>query len=407
MTDYFKDPLGGLDDADWEQMTEDRFYSSAFWLRLVALEPGAVSGGIHVNLSGGGRAAVPVAATGEDGVSNPHLRWHHLLTERGLPSPSAAGVLVGQRRGYLAHILTTPGADRVEAAGVLLEAMRSLPDPVGPAGARTGPARVAMFLTTPDVLALREAGVRALPVALAADAWLRVPPGGLDEWLESMGSAHRRRRVRSEIRRFGQAGYRVEHHVLRDAYTHVGRLAARTEQRYGIDGSADAYVEAFRRHAELAGDRAEVLLCSYGDEPPVGCCLYVRDGDTVYLRAIGFDYERLRGAAEYFNLAYYIPARIPGVRRLHAGIATPEGKALRGARLRPLWLLDLTAGSPLEGQDAQVLAHNASFLSRMVESSPAVARAVGSEEWTMLCGEGGWPPPGSKSAYSYAGELFD
>ncbi|ORT57375.1 GNAT family N-acetyltransferase [Streptomyces sp. CB03238] len=383
--DYFTDPLGGLTDAEWDGMADGRFYSSAFWLRLVALEAGAVSGGLHVALPGGGRAAVPVAATEPDGMSNPHLRWHDVLTQRGLPSPSAGGVLVAQRRGYLAHLLATPGVDRVDAAGALLEAVRSLPDPVGPSGSKAGPARVAMYLTTADVLALRAAGVRSMPVALTADAWLGIPPGGWEEWLETMGSSHRRRRVRSEVRKFEQAGYRVEHRVLRDAYTHVGRLAARTEQRYGIEGNPDAYVEAFRKHAELAGDRAEVLLCSLGDETPVGCCLYVRDGDTVYLRAVGFDYERLRGAAEYFNLAYYLPARMPGVRWLHAGIATPGGKALRGAELRPLWLLDLTSGSPLEGRENDVRAHNAAFLDRLTAESPAVTKALLEDEWKSFC----------------------
>ncbi len=382
-TRHFTDPLGGLTDAQWGELAGGRFYSSAFWLRLVALEPGMVSGAVHVDLPGGGRAAVPVAAT--DGGSNPHLRWHEQLTGRGLPSPPAAGVLVGQRRGYLAHLLATPGADRAAAAGALLDAVRALPDPLGPSGAPTGPARVAMYLTTPDALALREAGAKTLPVALTADAWLEIPPGGWEDWLESLGSQHRRQRVRREVRAFEEAGYRVEHRILRDAYEDVGRLAARTEQRYGIDGSAEAYVEAFRKHAELAGDRAEVLLCSVGDEPAVGCCLYVRDGDTVYLRAVGFDYERLRGAAEYFNLAYYLPARMPGVRWLHAGIATPDGKAMRGAELRPLWLVDLTPGSPLEGCDEQVRAHNAAFRDGLAASSPAVARAVGTEEWKAFC----------------------
>ncbi|MEW2622895.1 GNAT family N-acetyltransferase [Streptomyces sp. NPDC048106] len=396
--DYFTGPLGGLTDAEWDETAQGHFYSSAFWLRLVALEPGAVSGGAHVPLPGGGRATVPLAATEPDGMTNPHLCWHDQLTERGLPSPASGGVLVAQRRGYLAHLLTTPGADRVEAAGALLEAVRSMPDPLGPSGAPSGPARVAMYLTTPDVLALRAAGVRALPVALTADASLAIPEGGWEEWLTTMGSGHRRRRVRSEVRKFEQAGYRVEHRVLRDCYADVGRLAARTEQRYGIAGSADAYIEAFRKHAELAGDRAEVLLCSLGDKPPVGCCLYVRDGDTVYLRAVGFEYEQLLGAAEYFNLAYYIPARMPGVRRLHAGIATPGGKALRGADLTPLWLLDLTPGSPLEDHEAEIQAHNTAFVKRLTAESPAVAKALDTEEWQALCTKGEWPTPGSRVA---------
>ncbi|MBQ0984728.1 GNAT family N-acetyltransferase [Streptomyces sp. F63] len=377
--DCFADPFGGLRPELWDELAGRRFYSSSFWLRLCALEPGALSGALHTELPGGGRAAVPVAAVGDP--ANPHLRWDRLLAGRGLPAPPGRGLLVGQRRGYLAHLLTTPGADRERAAAELLDAVRSLPDAVA------GPARVALYFTTPDVLALRAAGVRTMPVALAADAWIDIPPGGWEAWLESLGSRHRLRRVRGEARKFERAGYRVEHRVLSEVYADVGRLAARTEHRHGIPADPAAYIEAFRRHGELAGERAEVLLCAAEGEPPAGCCLFVRDGTTVYLRAVGFDYDRLRGAAEYFNLAYHLPARLPGVRRLHAGIATPAGKALRGARLRPLWLLDLSPRSPLRGRDAEVVAHNAAFRASLAGSSPAVAAALRTDAWKPFFGQ--------------------
>jgi len=230
------------------------------------------------------------------------------------------------------------------------------------------------------VLALRAAGVRTMPVALAADAWIGIPPGGWDAWLASR-SPKLRRRVRLETRAFEAAGYRIERRPLPEVYAEVGRLTAHTERRYGIPADQDAYIEAFRKHAELAGDRAEVLLCAVGDEPPVGCVLYVREGDTVYLRAAGFDYDRLRGVGEYFNLTYYTTARLPGVRWLHAGIGTPDGKALRGAELRALWLLDLSEDSPLLGRDDEVLAHNAAFHSRLADLSPAVAKALVERDW--------------------------
>lgn len=377
--DYFADPLGGLSDSRWDELAGNRFYSSAFWLRLVALEGGAVSGGVHVDLAGGGRAAVPVAAVDDTNeLPNPHLRWPQLLAERDLASPPAHGLLVGQRRGYLAHLLHTPGLDAVAAAVALLDAVRSLP--LAPSDG----ARVALYLTTPDVLALRAAGVRTMPVALAVDAWIEIPPGGWDAWLDSF-SGKRARQVRQEIRKFEAAGYRIEQCTLPEAYVEVGRLAARTEQRYGIPADPDDYVEGFRRHAELAAGRAEVLLCAVGDEPPVGCLLYVRDGDTVYLRAVGFDYERLRGVGEYFNLTYYMPARFPGVRWLHAGIGTPEGKAFRGAELRALWLLDLSVDSPLLGRDAEVLAHNSAFRGLLASCSPVVARALDEADWKPFC----------------------
>lgn len=373
--DYFADPLGGLADAVWDELARDKFYSSAFWLRLCPVEGGGVFGGVHVALPDGGRAAVPVIGVGDE--PHPNCRWDLLLAERGLPSPPRRGILVGQLRGYLAHLLASPGADPALVAASLLDKLRSVPAPVPGAA----PARVALYLTTPDVRALRAAGVDSMPVLLAVDAWIEVPPGGWDSGSAgptSLGSAHRLRRIRAEMRRFERAGYHVQRRTLQQAYADVGRLAVNTEHRYGHPADVARYTEGFRRQGELAGDRAQVLLCSLDEGPPVGCCLFYRDGDSevVYLRAVGFDYDRLRGAAEYFNLAYYLPARLPGVRWLHAGTGTPHGKALRGARLSPLWLLDLTPDSVLAGAAEEVRSHNRRVVADLVASSPAVAAAL-------------------------------
>ncbi|WP_305788043.1 GNAT family N-acetyltransferase [Symbioplanes lichenis] len=378
-THYFDDPLGGLGDRQWDEMAGDHFYSSAFWLRLCTSERAGPFGGVHVEVPGGGRAAVPVIAVGDD--PHPNTRWDTLLAARGLPSPPPHGTLVGQLRGYLAHVLSTPDAAPEAAAAELLAAVRSAAAPV-PAGER---AQVALYLTTPDVLRLQAAGVTSPPVALAADAWIEIPAGGWEAWLASLGSSHRARRIRSEVRKFEQAGYRIRQQPLSEAYEDVARLTAATVHRYGKRADVAANTEAFRKQGLLAGPRAQVLLCDHDDgTPPVACCLYYRAGDTVYLRAVGFEYDRLRGAAEYFNLAYYIPARLPGVRMLHAGMSTPDGKALRGAQLRPLWLLDLSERSVLAGHADQVSAHNAAFRERLAGTSPAVARSLRTELWQTL-----------------------
>jgi hypothetical protein len=373
--DWFADPLGGLGDAAWDELAGDRFYSSAFWLRVCDLEGGGVAGGVHGALSGGGHAAVPVLAVGDN--PHPNVRWADLLAARGLPSPPSRGLLVGHRRGYLAHLLATPRADPVEAAAVVLAAVRRARPPVPDA-----PARVALYLTTPDVQAWRAAGVRAVPVALAADAQIEIPDGGRETWLRSLGP-HRARRVRSEARRFERAGYRVEHRALGESYADVARLAFRTEQRHRGASDPAPYLTGFRRQGEMAGARAEVLLCSTAEGRPVGCCLFYRHRGTVYLRAVGFDYEGLAGAFEYPTLAYYLPAGLPGVRRLHAGIESPEAKALRGARLRPLWLLDLSERSPLEECADEVRAHNAAYRERLAAIAPTVAAAMHREDWEV------------------------
>lgn len=381
MTDTFADPIGGLGDTEWDRLAAGRFYSSALWLRQCALlEPGPVSGGLHVRTPGGGRAAVPVAAVTDE--PNPHLRWHDLLAARGLPAPGPGGLLVGQRRGYLAHLLTGEGTDRAEAAAAVLDAVRALRSPLHE---ESKIARVAMYLTTEDVRALRAAGVRTAPVALVTDAWIEIPPEGFDAWLASL-SAHRARRVRSEIRKFDRAGYRVDHRTLAESWSDVARLVARSLSRYGVTvDDVASMAESFRKQGVLAGSRAEVVLCSRNGEPPVGFCLYYRWGDTVYLRALGFDHDRLASAAEYFNLTFYIPAQVPGVRWMHAGTGTAQGKALRGARLRPLWLLDLSEDSPLTGYDEEIREHNRALLTGLRDHSDVVRDAMEYELWEPYC----------------------
>ncbi|SEF04536.1 hypothetical protein SAMN05216489_09914 [Streptomyces sp. 3213] len=378
-TDTFADAIGGLGDTEWDGLADGRFYSSALWLRQCALDPGSISGGLHVETSGGGRAAIPVAAVTDE--PNPPLQWHDLLAARGLPAPEPGGLLVGQRRGYLAHLLTGEGTDRTEAAAAVLDAVRALRSPLH---GESKIARVAMYLTTEDVRALRAAGVRTAPVALTTDAWIEIPPGGYHAWLESL-SAHRARRIRSEVRKFEKAGYKVEHRTLTESWQDVARLLARSLLRYGRTIDVAATAESFRKQGQLAGSRAEVVLCSRPGEPPVGFCQYYRWGDTVYLRALGLDHDRLASAAEYFNITYYMAARLPGVRWVHAGTETAEGKALRGATLRPLWLLDLSEDSPLAGYGEEIREHNRALLARLRDSSPAISAALEYELWSPYC----------------------
>ncbi|MDT8912013.1 hypothetical protein [Amycolatopsis sp. PS_44_ISF1] len=378
ITDTFADAVGGIGDAEWDRLAGDRFYSSALWLRICALEPGAVSGGLSVATPDGGRAAVPVAAVTE--AATPDMRWHEILAARGLPAPGPAGLLVGQRRGYLAHLLTEEGTDRVEAAAEVLAAVRALRPP-----RHDEPiARVAMHLTTDDVRTLRAAGAKTVPVALTTDAWIDVPPGGYEEWLESL-SAHRARRIRSEARKFEKAGYQVEHRTLAECWPDAARLLAGSLLHHGRSVDLAPLAESFREQGELAGSRAQVALCARPGEPPVGFCLYYRCGDTVYLRAHGLDHDRLVSACEYFNLTYYMGARLPGVRRMHAGAGSAEGKVLRGATLRPLWLLDLSEDSPLAGHEAEIRRQNRAQLAGLGESSPAVAEALDHELWKPYC----------------------
>jgi hypothetical protein len=386
----FTDPTGGMDAARWDALAKDHFYSSSNWLRFCAGDGGVTTGGLHAEAGGTGMVGVPVTAMRR--IGNPFYQWSRILGDAGLPSPGPEGLLVGAHRGYQTHILSTPDLSREQAAKELLGALEPLVKEVAGGGLAGEPAdtvpAVAMFLSTEDVVALRAAGVRALPVALQPDAWIPVPEGGWDAWVGSLPSRRRADIVRRDQRKFANVGYEVVHTTLGECHLEAARLLACTERRYGHDADVGELAESILLQSEAMGSDARVLLINRPGEGPVGYCLYYMWGDTLYLRAAGFDYERLAGAAEYFNLVYYLPIEIAseaGMRWVHAGIEAAEAKVLRGAVLRPLWMLELSQPGVLSDHSAEVRAYNADLYAKWCDSSPAVAKAIVRDLWAPFC----------------------
>ncbi|MFI2431552.1 GNAT family N-acetyltransferase [Streptomyces sp. NPDC018693] len=386
----FRDHLGGISPDAWESLAAGRLYSSADWLRFCATDIGGRTATGTVRTEDG---AVPVTAVTEE--PNSFYQWHTQLTARGLPSPDPSGLLVGQRRGYRTSLLTRDGIDADKAAPGLLDAVRALAarlpgSELLPEAAPGRPApSVAAFLATEDALALCAAGAGAVPVLLTTDAWVSVPEGGWEAWLRTLPSKGRRDSVKQEVKAFAAAGYEITRVPLADSYEEAAGLLAATQKRYGHPYDLGVLTESFRRQAAAMGPKAEVLFCARPGEPPVGFSLFYVHGDTLYVRAVGFDYERLvRGAAEYFNLVYYASVRLAadaGLRWIHPGIESPDAKALRGARLRPLWLLDLSEDSVLAGHGEQVRAYNAARTEELAAISPAVSKALERELFAPFC----------------------
>ncbi|WP_052809874.1 GNAT family N-acetyltransferase [Streptomonospora alba] len=372
----FRDAVGGLGGAEWDRLAGDRFYSSRGWLEFCASLDGHTGGAVCVE-DAGRRAAVPVSAVTRQ--AHTRYRWDALLRDLGT-SEVPAGVLVGPARGYQTHILSAaqPHTGLVER---LLDRLRRLPEHAAAAGLLGDappqrPPVMAMFLSTAEAEALRAAGVRRQPVLLGADAWFTLPDGGWEGWLDSL-SAKRRSMVRRDLRRFDEAGCTVRHAPLEDVVDVAAELQARTDERYGRRAPAEAIADSFRRQAAAAGGAARAALCCR-DGRIIGYCAYLLRGRTLFLRSAGFDYTRLNGVAEYFTTVYYSPIRAAvraGARHVHAGIAAEDAKALRGADLHPLWLLDLTPGSRGTDRDEPILARNAEVSARVAALSPAVERA--------------------------------
>lgn len=361
--------------AVWDELTGRNFYSTANWLDFCATEHGVVVDAVVV--AGNGTAAevaVPLFS-GADlaGSLYDSYDWNAQLASRSLPTLPTGGFLVGPAEGYQTHLLPATPQPTPGAVTQLLTELR--------ARAAEKPC-VAMYLNTEDVRLFRAAGVPAPAVLLECDAWLPVPDGGFDTWLAAL-SKKRRHYIRKEVAAFTSAGYRIQHLPLRECSTAIAPLAVQTESKYGFIATVAEDLATFHNHEQCLGDAAMVALCTL-DDTPVGFCLYYVWRDTIFIRWVGFDYSRLRNVYEYFNLLYYEQLRWAaerGIRWIHAGIKATKTKVLRGAIIRPLWLLDLSATSPLVDAAQAVHDHNAAFLDELLADS-ALANAIADRaEW--------------------------
>ncbi|HEV2780516.1 MAG TPA: GNAT family N-acetyltransferase [Actinophytocola sp.] len=386
----FGSPTEGLGTEEWDRLAGNHFYASSGWLDFCVNDPGArtLTGNVHTRLPGGGTAAVPVTAIWQE--NNSFYQWNRLLDLAGLPAVAAHGLLVGPHRGYQTNLLISEGADRVEAAGALLGELaelrkRAAVEQLFGAAAEHEIPCYGMFLNSSDVRALRAAGVRAAPLLCAADAWIPTKADDWDGWMRTLPSKRRGELIRRDQRRFEDAGYSFTEVALSECYEEAAHMSRGTQARYGQPADVGVLAESLRVQAEAMGDAARVLMCARDGQPPVGFILFYRWGDAIYLKGSGFHYDRLVDAAEYFNLVYYEPIRDAlraGRRWVHAGIASTDTKAMRGALVSPLWMIDVYGG---EAGNDTIRAYNSAKLRELVESSPAVAKAVVEDDWLEFC----------------------
>ncbi|MBL1118663.1 GNAT family N-acetyltransferase [Streptomyces sp. 110] len=283
---------------------------------------------------------------------SPQENNERYVPERVLPTPLAdKALIIGGRRGYLSGPLLAPGlsvAGQGDALDTLLEAATAWCPQAE--GRWWWP-----YLTTDSATTVRAALTAAGrgPVAaqlLSADCVIAVPEGGLDAHIAALPTKQRRTNARRELRAFAESGLCIVRTTLAGHADALGPLLANVQQRYGHDHSAEQMTSLLRRQAEHLQDASVVFLClAPGDNRPVGFCLAYRHGRELAVRLVGFDYDRLPGAAEYAHLAVYEPVRYcqeNGLERVELGMESFEAKCRRGAAVRPLWALHPVGGAP-------------------------------------------------------------
>ncbi|MEU1128637.1 GNAT family N-acetyltransferase [Streptomyces sp. NPDC005900] len=324
--------------AAWEAIAAPAgFYLSHRWLAAQQQDRTARVRYALVHEGGALVAAAPLYSV--DTEPNDLYRVPELVPGR---APSRT-LLVGARRGYLNAPLLHPGLTpdrRREALNHLLRAADSL-------AAREGAQPWWLYVTDAAAAELADA-CGTEPVRLNEDARIPLPGDTFEDYLSGLPSS-RRTAIRRERRAFAEAGYELRRLRLSECAEEVGALAAQSQARHGHPADPAFMARLFREQAEGMADSGTVHA-AYADGRMAAFSLGYRHADTLWMRASGCDYARLRGAHEYFNLVFYVPiedACAHGAGALHLGMESLRAKTLRGAVTSPLWAVEAAAPKAL------------------------------------------------------------
>jgi uncharacterized protein len=315
-----------VDAAEWDALAGDEgFYVSHAWLRFVESQVPVE----YAVATSGGRvvAALPLYR-----VAHEANAWYDPRRLAALVGADEPVVLAGSRAGYRSTLLAA-GPD--ELAAMLEQALTPVAE-----------ALVFPFLTSRALAAL--AAVAPVTAALdTVEAGLTDCGDGFDDYVARL-RRDRRNKVRRERRAFRESDLRVGVRRLDECRRELAPLLANVQHRY--DQPADAAVLAGLLEAEsaaLAGRSA--VFTGEDDGGIVAAFLAYRFGSGLFGRLAGFDYDRLPGVFEYFNLAVYEPVAYleeHRLRKLHLGVGSWQAKAFRGATIRPLWTALVRTGAP-------------------------------------------------------------
>lgn len=234
-----------------------------------------------------------------------HTAHNRLLLARGLPGPA--------RREARAAVLD-------EAAGLGADV-----------GAR---ALTFMFVDEDDPLRgdLAERGY--LPFLHARAAVMDIGFATFGEYLDRF-SAHRRRRIRRELRAFDEAGVTFSHHPLGEVIEEVTPLGMALEARYGAEDTVAAARRSHQIVSDALGERAVALTAEQGGKIRA-FVVALRWQDALILRSAGFDYEFQGKLPLYYGLIFYHVvgyALARGISQVFYSIESTQAKASRGCRI--------------------------------------------------------------------------
>ncbi|MFD7921902.1 GNAT family N-acetyltransferase [Streptomyces sp. NPDC059740] len=171
---------------------------------------------------------------------------------------------------------------------------------------------------------------------LGAEAVHRLPAADWEGYVAGL-SSRRRRGLRKEVAAYEQGGFRTVATTGPAALDdRVTALQVAHRAKYGLPGGQERVRRDFAALREEIGESC-VVLGAVREDRLLGFALYLRAGDSLFLRTVGFAPE---ADGCYLALTYHESTRWAlenGIRRIHYGLATYEAKFQRGCTLHPRW----------------------------------------------------------------------
>jgi hypothetical protein len=173
--------------------------------------------------------------------------------------------------------------------------------------------------------------------ALVTSAVARLKAGwdDFEGYLSSL-SRNQRSNVRREQRQFAEAGYQIKvGHGTGDLDEETALLQTSTLTKHGTTADVAALLEGYEMLRQTV-DEQVVTFRAVLDGVTKGVTVCLRDGETLYIRAIGMAGDNSSFA--YFNACYYAPIDwgcANGIRSFGFGAGAPRAKQLRGCVLEP------------------------------------------------------------------------
>jgi predicted N-acyltransferase len=325
-----------VDAGQWNELSgASSLYLSHAWLRHVERGSGADCAYLLVRDSGGTLlGALPTYRIQDE--QNTHYRTDLVLDGR----LSGRHLLAGTCRAYHNDLLLHPAlADDEQdlVLGMLLEAAERRAAELGCDDV------VFLYLTTQAATRLARVRPGLNPLLLSMDTALPVAGEGIEDYYAALG-ARRAYGVRKDMRIYDDAGYTTAVEPLSACWYEAAPLVANVQNRHGQEESVEECRVSLHSQAR-ALDTQSLAFTARRDGRLVAMALHYAWRGTLHGRMVGFDYEALAGAREYFTLYYYRPLRWAyehGFRALHLGTGSYSAKFRRGARPIALWAASLT-----------------------------------------------------------------